>query len=196
MKVVVGLGNPGSEYANTRHNAGFLAVDVLLEKYGWEKTKNEFNGEVYFSQVNGEKVYFLKPLTFMNNSGQAIQALMNYYKVPLTDLIVLYDEKDFPLGRAQFKEQGSSGGHNGIKSIVQSLNSQGFKRLRIGIGQPQAHYSLVDWVLSKFSKDELARLKSTVNQVVMFLEDWTKGEGFDKIMSKYNYLVTKGENNG
>ncbi len=196
MKVVVGLGNPGSEYVNTRHNAGFLAVDVLLEKYGFEKTKTEFNAQVYLSQVNGEKVYFLKPLTFMNNSGQAVQALLSYYKIAITDLIILYDEKDFPLGRAQFKTQGSSGGHNGIKSIMQSLNNQDFKRLRLGIGQPQSQGGLIAWVLAKFSQEELVTLKATVNQVAGFLEDWTKGEGFDKIMSKYNYLVTKGENNG
>jgi PTH1 family peptidyl-tRNA hydrolase len=134
MKLIVGLGNPGKEYEKTRHNAGFIAIDLLLEKYGYQKAKEEFESEIFFSEVKGEKVYFVKPQTYMNNSGIAIRQIMDYYKIPLEDFIVIYDEKDFPVGKQQFKFQGSSAGHNGVKSIMQHLKTESFKRIRIGIG--------------------------------------------------------------
>lgn len=186
MKVIIGLGNPSKKYENTRHNAGFIALDVLLEKYGFTKEQAQFNAQVYTGKVNNEKVMWIRPLTFMNDSGYAVKLLMDYYKFEIADVLVMYDEKDFPIGKTQFKAQGSSAGHNGIKSIIQYFKTEEFKRLRIGIGQPTGGYSIVDWVLSKFSPLELTSLTSSVNQVAGFLNDWTNKEPFEKIMSKYN----------
>lgn len=186
MKIIIGLGNPGKKFDNTRHNAGFIALDLLLAKYGFDKEQAQFHAQVYTGKVNNEKIMWIRPLTFMNDSGYAVHLLMDYYKFKIDDVLVIYDEKDFPVGKTQFKSQGSSAGHNGIKSLIQHFKTEEFKRLRIGIGQPTGNYSLVDWVLSKFSTDELTSLTNSVNQVAGFLDDWTKNEPFEKIMSKYN----------
>jgi len=188
MKLIVGLGNPGKEYEKTRHNAGFIAIDLLLEKYGYQKAKEEFESEIFFSEVKGEKVYFVKPQTYMNNSGIAIRQIMDYYKIPLEDFIVIYDEKDFPVGKQQFKFRGSGSGHNGIKSIIQNLKTENFNRIRIGIGARPEKWELVDWVLSKFSNKELETLIDSFIKVEGFLSDWTKEKNFDKIMSIYNAM--------
>jgi PTH1 family peptidyl-tRNA hydrolase len=134
MKLVVGLGNPGKAYEKTRHNAGFIAVDLLLEKYGYSSTKEEFDSQLFLSEVNGEKVYFMKPQTYMNSSGVAIRKFLDFYKLDVSEIIVLYDDKDFPVGKQQFKFRGSGSGHNGIKSIIQNLKTENFNRIRIGIG--------------------------------------------------------------
>ncbi|ATZ18440.1 peptidyl-tRNA hydrolase [Williamsoniiplasma somnilux] len=188
MKLIVGLGNPGKEYATTRHNAGWIAIDMLLDKYGFTQHKEEHQADIYFTQINGEKVLLAKPLTFMNNSGVATRALMEYYKINKNDLIIIHDDKDFPIGKIQFKFQGSAAGHNGIKSEIQYLNGEDFKRLRIGIGVPLENWTIVDWVLSKMSKIEIENLKQAFALSLDFIDDWTKGESFNKIMSKYNIL--------
>ncbi|ATG97720.1 aminoacyl-tRNA hydrolase [Mesoplasma lactucae] len=189
MKLVVGLGNPGKEYENTRHNAGFIAINLLLKKYGYQTNKTEFKAETYYSTVNGEKVVFMKPQTFMNLSGEAIRPFMDYYKVKEEDIVIIYDEKDFPIGKDQMKQSGSAGGHNGIKSIIQQVGNQNFNRIRIGVGQPKPGYSLVDWVLSHFTSEELNLLESTFEKMINFVNDWTNGDNFNKIMSKYNPIV-------
>ncbi|WP_031542311.1 aminoacyl-tRNA hydrolase [Mesoplasma photuris] len=186
MKLIVGLGNPGKEYAITRHNAGWIAVDILLEKYGFNNEKSEHNSIIYFSVINGEKVLFVKPQTFMNKSGIAVRAIMDYYKISKEDVIILHDEKDFPIGKNQLKFQGSAAGHNGIKSVIQYLNGEDFKRYRIGIGQPEQGWQIVDWVLSKIKEDELFEMKKSIVENIEFLNDWTNEEPFNKIMSKYN----------
>ncbi|SYV94812.1 peptidyl-tRNA hydrolase, partial [Mycoplasma putrefaciens] len=137
MKLIVGLGNPGKQYQSTRHNAGWIVLDILLERYGYNSVRQEFNSEIYTSLVGNEKVLFVKPLTFMNNSGIAIFQIMNYYKININDLIVIHDDKDLSISRLQFKKTGSAAGHNGIKSIIQHLSTQDFYRLRIGIDSPR-----------------------------------------------------------
>ncbi|ATZ16916.1 peptidyl-tRNA hydrolase [Williamsoniiplasma luminosum] len=186
MKLIVGLGNPGKEYQKTRHNAGFFAIDMLLEKYGFSKEKEEFNATIYFSQINNEKVLFVKPLTYMNNSGMSIRQILDYYKINKSDLIIIHDEKDFPIGKNQFKTSGSAAGHNGIKSAIQYLNGEDFKRWRLGIGAPNNSKTMVDWVLGNFSKKEIELLDEKINNSILFLQDWIKGETFINIMNKYN----------
>ncbi|WP_434329130.1 aminoacyl-tRNA hydrolase [Mycoplasma capricolum] len=186
MKVIIGLGNIGKEYEKTRHNAGFIAIDLLLEKYKYNSIKEEFNSLVYTSIINNQKVLFVKPLTFMNNSGLAVRQIINFYKIDLNDLIVIHDDKDLNISRIQFKKDGSSAGHNGIKSIINNLNTQDFYRLRIGINKPANQWKIVDWVLSKFNDDELNLLKESFNNKSEFVNDFTNNKTFTYLMNKYN----------
>ncbi|ASZ08838.1 aminoacyl-tRNA hydrolase [Mesoplasma chauliocola] len=186
MKLIVGLGNYGLQYEITRHNAGWIALDQLINKYGFIQQRTELNSIIYFSTVNNEKVLFVKPQTYMNNSGIAVQAIMHYYKIGIKDLIILHDEKDFPVGKNQFKKSGSAGGHNGIKSIIQYLGTQEFNRYRIGIGQPEQGWKIVDWVLSKFRPEEFENIIMSTNEVSNFVNDWTLDMSFSNIMNKYN----------
>ncbi|PPE05978.1 aminoacyl-tRNA hydrolase [Williamsoniiplasma lucivorax] len=186
MKLIIGLGNPGREYQKTRHNAGFMALDLLLAKYGFTKEKNEFNATVYLSTINNEKVLFVKPLTYMNNSGASIRQIMDYYKINKKDVIVIHDEKDFPIGKNQFKTSGSAAGHNGIKSMIQHLSGEDFNRWRLGIGLPENSRMMADWVLSNFTKEERELLDQSIYNSLSFLQDWINGDTFQNIMNKYN----------
>ena len=133
MKLIVGLGNPGKEYENTRHNLGFLIVDQLANKLNVELSKKKFNGLYY----QNKEYILLKPQTYMNNSGECILAFLNYFRIPLDNLLVIYDEIALPLGKFRYRGQGSDGGHNGMKNIIKFVGSKDFKRLRIGIGYDQ-----------------------------------------------------------
>ncbi|AEM68438.1 aminoacyl-tRNA hydrolase [Mycoplasma putrefaciens] len=186
MKLIVGLGNPGKQYQSTRHNAGWIVLDILLERYGYNSVRQEFNSEIYTSLVGNEKVLFVKPLTFMNNSGIAIFQIMNYYKININDLIVIHDDKDLSISRLQFKKTGSAAGHNGIKSIIQHLSTQDFYRLRIGIDSPRDGWKIIDWVLSKFSDNDLLSIKNLVQQKSDFVIDFVENKSFLYIMNKYN----------
>ncbi|AGJ91100.1 aminoacyl-tRNA hydrolase [Mycoplasma putrefaciens] len=186
MKLIVGLGNPGKQYQSTRHNAGWIVLDILLERYGYNSVRQEFNSEIYTSLVGNEKVLFVKPLTFMNNSGIAIFQIMNYYKININDLIVIHDDKDLSISRLQFKKTGSAAGHNGIKSIIQHLSTQDFYRLRIGIDSPRDGWKIIDWVLSKFSDSDLLSIKNLVQQKSDFVIDFVENKSFLYIMNKYN----------
>ncbi|AGR42542.1 aminoacyl-tRNA hydrolase [Spiroplasma diminutum] len=184
-KLIVGLGNPGSNYKSTRHNAGFIAIDVLLEKYGFQKSIEDFKSEIYFSNIKGEKVLFVKPQTFMNLSGEAISGIMSYYKIKTEEFIVIYDDKDLDLSTIRFKTNGSSGGHNGIKNIISHLKTENFNRLKIGIGAP-GQYKIVDWVLSKMNNEELNLIKSKISDISNFVEEFVLDKELKKIMNKYN----------
>ncbi|AUF83237.1 aminoacyl-tRNA hydrolase [Mesoplasma syrphidae] len=188
MKMVVGLGNPGKEYSKTRHNIGWIAIDLFLEKYGFSVQKNEHHAEVFFSNIKGEKVLFVKPQTYMNKSGIAVRELIEYYKISKNDVIIMHDEKDFPITKNQFKIQGSAAGHNGIKSIIQYLSGEDFKRFRIGVGSPEPGWKIVDWVLSKFTDAELEEITLSIAKSLNFLSEWNDDQDFNKIMSKYNLL--------
>jgi PTH1 family peptidyl-tRNA hydrolase len=133
MKLIVGLGNPGKEYENTRHNLGFVIIDQLANKLNVELNKKKFNG--FYGQTS--EYIFLKPQTYMNNSGECISAFMNYFRIPLTNLLVIYDDIALPLGKFRYRCQGSDGGHNGMKNVIKLLGSKNFKRLRVGIGYGQ-----------------------------------------------------------
>lgn len=186
MKLIVGLGNPGKQYEKTRHNAGFMALDVLLERYGVQKEDTDRNSQIFFSNINGEKVLFLKPLTFMNLSGQAVSEVMNYYKINKEDVFIIYDDKDLPVGKFRFRDQGSAGGHNGIKNITSHLGTENFKRLKIGVGSPINGIKIIDWVLMKLTDSEIKIIKDEVLDKSDFVKSFVDNESFTNIMNKYN----------
>lgn len=183
MKLLIGLGNPGSEYANTRHNAGFLAVDALARETdgAWE-TDGKRQAEVSKLHINDETVILAKPTTFMNVSGDAVQALASFYKASPNEIIVVHDEMDLPAGRIQIKLGGGDAGHNGIASIIERLGTDAFARLRIGIGRPtDPHIPGADYVLEKLSpKNDLVPLDTTAA-----MRDWIEG-GMEKAMNRWN----------
>ena len=148
MKLIVGLGNPEKKYDNTRHNIGFMVLDNYLGKVDY---KSKFNGLYYEKNINNEKVIFLKPQTYMNNSGLSVFEFVNFYKISLKDILIIQDDLDLDIGMIKFKFNSSSGGHNGIKSIINCLGSQEFSRLKIGINN-EYKKDTIDFVLSKFSK--------------------------------------------
>jgi len=158
-KLIIGLGNPGKQYEHTRHNAGFLVVDALANELDLSWSKKLFiNALVAEGNVDGQKVILAKPQTFMNRSGQAVAKLMKRYKVTTDALVIVYDDVDIEQGALRFREEGSAGGHNGMKSIIQMINTQAFARLRIGIGKPPERAPLEDYVLGKMSTEEQAKL--------------------------------------
>ena len=161
--LIVGLGNPGREYEKTRHNAGFRAVDALAEELGCRIDKGKFQG--LYGQVNykGKKLMLLKPLTYMNLSGRSVLQLSAYFGIPPARIIVLFDDISLPPGRLRVRGDGSAGGHNGIKSIIQEVGSQAFPRVKIGVGaKPNPEFDLADWVLSTFSAAEEKALKNAL----------------------------------
>lgn len=159
MFLIVGLGNPGIKYKNTRHNAGFFAVDELAQKIDARFTKRKFRGIIAETIVGTEHVVLLKPHTFMNLSGFSVDEAVSYYKVPHENLIVVYDDIDLDLGKLRVRASGSAGTHNGMRSIIECLGYKDFPRVRVGIGKPK--HSLIDHVIAKMSKEELTTLKSS-----------------------------------
>ncbi len=170
MKLVVGLGNPGPKYETTRHNAGFLAIDRLVESWNAVDRHESHHGEVWKASREGEKILLIKPQTFMNNSGRCVAPLFNFYKCEPTDLIVIHDEIDLPPMQLRIKTGGGAGGHNGIRSLDASLGAgkTGYHRIRVGVGRPQ-HYELktnpVDFVLMSFTDDDLTRLDPILDDI-------------------------------
>ena len=153
--LIVGLGNPGKDYERTRHNAGFRAIDALADSLGCKIDKGKFQGLYGQCNYNGIKLYLLKPLTYMNLSGRSVLQLSAYFNIPPQRIIVMFDDISLPPGRLRVRADGSAGGHNGIKSIIQELGSQTFPRVKIGVGaKPHPDYDLADWVLSSFSAQE------------------------------------------
>lgn len=168
MKLIVGLGNPGEKYKNTRHNAGFLAVDFILndgDGFMEAKPSHEFKSEMYSLDKDGQKIIFLKPQTYMNDSGQALKVICNFYKLDISqDLLVLHDETDLPFGTLRATQSSSSAGHNGVQSIIDNLGTQDFHRLRIGVESRASRDDMPTdaFVLQNFSPDELAKLQAEI----------------------------------
>ena len=157
--LIVGLGNPGSDYVNTRHNAGFQAVDALAAALGVKVNKIKFKALCAAANYRGQKLLLMKPETFMNASGIAVEAAAHFYKLPPERVLVLFDDISLPVGKIRVRKSGSAGGHNGIKSIIAMLHSEEFPRVKIGVGaKPHPDYDLADWVLSAFSKQEQPEL--------------------------------------
>ncbi|MBR5125659.1 MAG: aminoacyl-tRNA hydrolase [Oscillospiraceae bacterium] len=153
--LIVGLGNPGKEYERTRHNCGFRAVDLIASRFGCKIDKAKFQGLYAQTTYNGKKLMLLKPMTYMNLSGRSVLQLSAYFNIPPQRIIVLFDDISLPPGRLRIRPDGSAGGHNGIKSIIQEVGSQLFPRVKIGVGaKPNPEYDLADWVLSTFSSQE------------------------------------------
>lgn len=160
MYLIVGLGNPGKEYAGTRHNIGFEAVDYIADKYNIELNRIKFKGIFGEGMINGKKVILLKPTTYMNLSGESIREVVNFYKISNEEIIVIYDDISLEVGRLRIREKGSHGGHNGIKSIIANLSSDVFPRVKIGVGGPKG--DLVSHVLGKFSNSEIEILRESI----------------------------------
>ena len=168
MFLIVGLGNPGKEYDNTRHNIGFDAIEKIASKYNIELNRIKFKGIYGEGFIGGEKVILLKPTTYMNLSGESIRAVIDFYKIDKENILVLYDDISLELGRIRIRDKGSAGGHNGIKSIISHLGTDSFSRIKIGVGQPKG--DLVNYVLGKFSKDEKEVLEETLRAVTDSVE--------------------------
>ena len=184
MKLIVGIGNSGKSYENTRHNIGFMVVDAYLGDVSYQE---KFNALYAKKIIDEETVYFLKPLTYVNNSGQAVAAFMNYFNIDIKDLLVIHDDLDEEVGKYKLKINSSSGGHNGIKSIISHLNSQAFLRLKIGINSKYRR-DTIDFVLGKISKDEMEVFKSNLETYKDIIDSFVKN-GPDKTMNIYNTKV-------
>ncbi len=185
MKWIVGLGNPGTEYANTRHNVGFMVIDELARRHGSDVSGSKCKARTGEVRIQGEKVALLKPMTYMNLSGESVRAFMDYYKVKLEDLIVVYDDLDTEVGRIRLRYQGSAGGHNGIKSIIQHTGTQTFNRVRVGISRPKPGIVISDYVLSPFAKAEQAEVRRMVEEACDAIE-YAVSHTFEQTMAKFN----------
>lgn len=183
MKVVVGLGNPGQRYRDTRHNIGFRAVEELARRHVVQREESRFDAIVGHLQVNREKVLVVKPLTFMNLSGKAVRPLLAYYKIDLSDLLVIYDDMDLPVGAVRIRASGGTGGHQGMNSLVQHLGTREFARIRIGIGRPADE--TIAWVLGRFSVEEKPLVSTAVTRAVDAAQCWME-QGIDRAMNEYN----------
>lgn len=184
MKVIVGLGNPGPQYSETRHNIGFLLVDLLAEQYQLQ-FRAKFQGLWAEENVAGERVFFLKPQTFMNLSGRSVSELCHFYKIQGKDLLVAHDDMDLTFGKIRLRNQGSAGGHNGIKSILMELGSEKFWRLKLGVGRPPKEWDPARFVLSTFEEGELMPLDELLGRAVKAAHLWIKGET-DRAMNLYH----------
>jgi PTH1 family peptidyl-tRNA hydrolase len=183
-KLIVGLGNPGSKYLWTRHNAGFMVLDELARRAGIPVTRNTFSGLYGEGAYRGERLLLLKPQTFMNLSGRSVNPALHFHRLSLQDLIVIHDDIDIPFGRVKLKEGGGHAGHNGLRSLMQELGGGQFARIRIGVGRP-LHGDAADYVLSPFGRDEQALLPRILEGAVDFLE-LLLAEGLPKAMSLCN----------
>lgn len=189
VKMIVGLGNPGSKYNDTKHNIGFMAVDRIVKKLDVNFTEDKnFKAEIGSDFINGEKIYFIKPTTFMNNSGIAVKALLTYYNISIKDMIIIYDDLDMEVGKIRFRQKGSDGGHNGIKSIIAHLGTQEFDRIKVGIGRPNGRMTVINHVLGKFDKNDEIMISNTLDKVDNAVNYYLQTNDFQKTMQKYNGL--------
>jgi len=188
MKLICGLGNPGREYERHRHNIGFMVVEALLSRARAELNQEKFAAKVGQGTLAGEKILFVEPQTFMNLSGRSVAEAARFYKIPPEDVLVIHDELDLPLGRLQLKAGGGSGGHNGLKSIVASLGSEAFIRLRFGIDKPEgpnARERVAGYVLSNFDDGERRQLDELMDRAMDMTECWVR-EGLSVAMNRFN----------
>ncbi len=185
MLLIVGLGNPGKKYEKTRHNVGFRVADLLAERWKLDHFDTAFQGELVKGSVSGEKILLLKPQTYMNISGASVAACASFYKIPASRIWVLHDDLDLPLGRLRLREGGSSGGHNGVGSIIERLGTPDFIRFRLGIGRPSTPLPIEDYVVQPFNPDE----REAVNEMIFRAADGVEAslkDGPQKAMNVYN----------
>ena len=185
MKMIAGLGNPGSEYARTKHNVGFMFLDALAEKLGADNWKTKYDALVAEARIGTEKVLLVKPLTYMTESGRAVGPLMSWYKLAPEDLIVVHDDMDIPAGTIRIRRKGSAGGHNGMKSILYHVGDENFPRLRIGIGRPLPGWTVVKHVLAPFSEEDAPKIREAIAYLLPALE-CVVTDGVDLAMNRYN----------
>ncbi|MBF0818093.1 aminoacyl-tRNA hydrolase [Streptococcus acidominimus] len=186
-KLIVGLGNPGDRYEETKHNVGFMFIDRIAKKENLSFSHDKiFQADIATTFINSEKIYLVKPTTFMNESGKAVHALLTYYGLAKEDLVVIYDDLDMAVGKVRFRQKGSAGGHNGIKSIIKHLGSQEFNRIKIGIGRPKNGMTVVQHVLSHFDKEDRIEIELTLEKLDDFVNVYLQENDAEKIMRKYN----------
>ncbi|MDD2420772.1 MAG: aminoacyl-tRNA hydrolase [Heliobacteriaceae bacterium] len=185
MKVIVGLGNPGREYAGTRHNVGFMVVDYLADRWGVSRFQARFRGLLAEAWLGTEKILLFKPQTFMNLSGQAVFDLVSFYKLKPADLLVVFDDLDLSTGRLRGRGRGGSGGHRGVESIIYLLGSEDFPRLKIGIGRPPDQRPAAAHVLTTFRPEEAFAMAGVIQRVADAVELWVK-VGITEVMNRFN----------
>ncbi len=192
MKLVVALGNIGREYAGTRHNIGFMTADLLAERWGdteaWRKADNAF----YLEKRMPEKCWLIKPTTYMNNSGVAAADFANFYHIPPEDVLVIQDDMDLPVGTLRIRRKGSSGGHNGLKSIERALGSQAYPRIKVGIGHPvHQEQAVISHVLHPFQGEDKEKIQEAIAQAADAVEAWMKGTEVGELMQQFNKKASK-----
>lgn len=185
MKLIIGLGNPGKQYEFTRHNAGFMVIDQLARMLGIDLNQIKFKGLVGEGRVGAEKVILLKPLTYMNLSGESLVQVLQFFKFKSDEILVVYDDLDTVTGQIRLRMKGSAGGHNGIKSIIQHLGTEEFDRIRVGIGRPPQGKKVVDYVLENFHLEEKKEIEAAVIRSAEAAKLWLE-EPFEQVMNKYN----------
>lgn len=184
MKLIVGLGNPGKEYEKTRHNVGFMVMDRLADILNVSISISKFKGEYVKLKYKGEDVILLKPMTYMNNSGESVIQVMNYFKIDVEDILVVYDDMDMPVGKLRLRESGSAGGHNGVKSIIAHVGTQKFKRIRVGIDK-HPRIKVIDYVLGHFQKNEQVLIDEGIENAVKAIELYLDKD-FVAAMNQFN----------
>lgn len=181
VKMIVGLGNPGSKYEKTKHNIGFMAIDNIVKNLDVTFTDDKnFKAQIGSTFINHEKVYFVKPTTFMNNSGIAVKALLTYYNIDITDLIVIYDDLDMEVSKLRLRSKGSAGGHNGIKSIIAHIGTQEFNRIKVGIGRPLKGMTVINHVMGQFNTEDNIAISLTLDRVVNAVKFYLQENDFEK----------------
>ncbi|AUJ24458.1 aminoacyl-tRNA hydrolase [Virgibacillus dokdonensis] len=185
MKCIIGLGNPGKKYHQTRHNIGFMVIDELLQRHQLTLDKSKFKADYTMVQMGQEKVMFVKPQTFMNLSGDAIRPIIDYYNIDLSNILIIFDDLDLPVGKIRLRQKGGHGGHNGIRSIIDHVGTKDFKRIRIGIGRPDVSQSIIHYVLQRFPKHETSEVKLSVQKAADACDAWIE-RPFPEVMNEYN----------
>ena len=186
MFVIVGLGNPGKKYENTRHNAGFIAIDALADKYGISISEKKHKALCGSGVIEGNKVVLVKPQTFMNLSGESVRSIMDFYKIdPEEDMLVIYDDISLAPGNIRIRKKGSAGGHNGIKSIIAHAGTQNFMRVKVGVGEKPSGWDLADYVLGHFSEEDNIKLKEIMPDIIQAVTLMVQGD-VDKAMNDFN----------
>lgn len=185
MKLIIGLGNPGKQYEHTRHNIGFDVIEALATKWSAPLEQTKFKGMYAMAHRPGGKVMLLKPLTYMNLSGECVGPLMDYFDVDIEDIVVIYDDLDLEVGKLRLRQKGSAGGHNGIKSLIQHLGTQEFNRIRVGVSRPPKGIKVADYVLAKFSKEDEPIIQEAIHKSVEAVEMFLSKK-FIEVMNEFN----------
>lgn len=185
MYIIAGLGNPGKQYESTRHNIGFISVDYLASYFKVTMNKLKFKAVLGEGTVEGEKVLFVKPQTFMNLSGESLREIVHFYKIPQENLIVIYDDVSLPTGKIRIRPKGSDGGHNGIKSIIYQLTTDVFPRIKMGIGAPPKQWDMADWVIGRFTNEDISVLSHSVEKLPDIVTEIIKN-GTASAMNRFN----------
>ncbi|WP_099950195.1 aminoacyl-tRNA hydrolase [Ezakiella peruensis] len=188
MKIIIGLGNPGRQYEDTRHNAGFMVLDKFADKHGVDISKARFNALLGEAFVNGEKVVLVKPMTYMNNSGQAVGEVLNFYKPDLEDIIVVVDDIEIELGMLRIRAKNGKGTHNGLKSIFAHLKTDDYAKMKLGVGKFKRDMDLADFVLARPSKEDDEIIDDLIDRAVEALDEFTASP-IDIVMNKFNGSV-------